>query len=300
MILVALVLAAGAVVMARSWISGQIADRAPADEPEITTTTVVVAATPLRFGNKLEREHVRIVEWPAGLVPEGTFTTIEEVISDEEPRVVLQSIEANEPILASKITGPGQRASLSTIISAGMRAMTIRVNDVLGVAGFVLPNDRVDLLLTREIIKNQPITDVLLQNITVLGIDQKADQPDEGTADVVKAVTIEVTVEQAQKITLASTVGTISLALRDVENVASEETRTISLRDLNISEANITPPPVVAELEDDTDALAPPPAPVPTPTVMITEPAEEFGSIGITRGTARQEYRVNGTGQVMP
>ena len=225
MILVALVLAAGAVVMARSWISGQIADRAPADTPEITTTTVVVAAAPLRFGNKLEREHVKIVEWPAGLVPEGTFTTIEEIISDEEPRVVLQSIEVNEPILVTKITGPGQRASLSTIISAGMRAMTIRVNDVLGVAGFVLPNDRVDLLLTREIIKNQPITDVLLQNIKVLGIDQKADQPDDGAADVVKSVTIEVTVEQAQKITLASTVGTLSLALRDVENVASEATR---------------------------------------------------------------------------
>ncbi|MEX2298177.1 MAG: Flp pilus assembly protein CpaB [Dongiaceae bacterium] len=301
MILVAIVLAAGAVMMARSWISGQIADRAPDDAPEITTTTVVVAAAPLRFGNKLAREHVKIVEWPAALVPEGTFKTIDEVVSGE-PRVVLQSIEPNEPILVTKITGPGQRASLSTIISAGMRAMTIRVNDVLGVAGFVLPNDRVDLLLTREIISNQPITDVLLQNIKVLGIDQKADQPDEGTADVVKAVTIEVTVEQAQKITLASTVGTLSLALRDVENVASEPTRTISLRDLNVSETNITPAPVIAELEDDDDAgaLAPPPTPVPTPTAVITEPADEFGSIGITRGTARQEYRVNSTGQVMP
>ena len=300
MILVALVLAAGAVVMARSWITGQIAEREPAEVAQIETTTVVVAATPLRFGNKLAREHVKIVEWPAALVPEGTFQKIEDVVNDQDPRVVLQSIEPNEPILVSKVTGPGQRASLSTIITEGMRAMTIRVNDVLGVAGFVLPNDRVDLLLTREIIKGQPITDVLLQNVKVLGIDQKADQPDEGTADVVKAVTIEVTVEQAQKITLASTVGTLSLALRDVLNVASEPTRTVSLRDLNIGEANVAPAPVVAELTDDVEALAPPPAPTPTPTVATSAPAEEFDTIGITRGTARQEYRINSTGQVMP
>ena len=300
MILVALVLAAGAVVMARSWITGQIAEQEPAEVAKIETTTVVVAAAQLRFGNKLAREHVKIVEWPAALVPEGTFQKIEDVVSDEDPRVVLQSIEPNEPILVSKVTGPGQRASLSTIITEGMRAMTIRVNDVLGVAGFVLPNDRVDLLLTREIIKGQPITDVLLQNVKVLGIDQKADQPDEGTADVVKAVTIEVTVEQAQKITLASTVGTLSLALRDVQNVASEPTRTVSLRDLNIGEANIAPAPVVAELADDVDALEPPPAPTPEPAVAMTAPAEEFDTIGITRGTARQEYRINSTGQVMP
>jgi pilus assembly protein CpaB len=302
MILVALVLAAGAVVMARSWIAGQIAGQEPVEVAQIETTTVVVAAAQLRFGNKLAREHVKIVEWPAALVPEGTFQKIEDVVSDEDPRVVLQSIEPNEPILVSKVTGPGQRASLSTIITEGMRAMTIRVNDVLGVAGFVLPNDRVDLLLTREIIKDQPITDVLMQNVKVLGIDQKADQPDEGTADVVKAVTIEVTVEQAQKITLASTVGTLSLALRDVQNVASEPTRTVSLRDLNISEANIAPAPVVAELSADVDALAPPPAPEPAaaPAIVTTAPAEEFDTIGITRGTARQEYRINSTGQVMP
>jgi pilus assembly protein CpaB len=300
MILVALVLAAGAVVMARSWIAGQIAGQEPVEVAQIETTTVVVAAAQLRFGNKLAREHVKIVEWPAALVPEGTFQKIEDVVSDEDPRVVLQSIEPNEPILVSKVTGPGQRASLSTIITEGMRAMTIRVNDVLGVAGFVLPNDRVDLLLTREIIKGQPITDVLLQNVKVLGIDQKADQPDEGTADVVKAVTIEVTVEQAQKITLASTVGTLSLALRDVQNVASEPTRTVSLRDLNISEANLAPAPVVAELSEDVDALAPPPAPTPAPAVVTAAPAEEFDTIGITRGTARQEYRINSTGQVMP
>jgi len=309
------VLAAGAALLARSWISSQIARQQPETEQvkQIDLATVVVATAPLRFGNQLSREHVKLVDWPANALPEGTFTTIEEVIDPDKPRVVLQSIEPNEPILVTKVTGPGQRASLSTVIAEGMRAMTIRVNDVAGVAGFVLPNDRVDLLLTREVIKNQPITDVLMQNVKVLGIDQKADSP-EGKPDVVKAVTIEVTVEQAQKITLAASVGEISLALRDVQNVDAEPVRTVSLRDLNIGEALVTPdPPVMAQLpsldepmpepeamQAPTPTPAPEPLPAPVPTTVQAPPAEDFGMIGITRGLSRQEYKINSTGNVMP
>ena len=303
MIVVALVLAAGAALLARSWITGQITrQQQETVVPQMELTTVVVATAPLRFGNTLLREHVKVIEWPATAVPEGAFKTIEELINDEQPRVVLQPIEPNEPILLTKVTGPGQRATLSTVISEGMRAMTIRVNDVAGVAGFVLPGDRVDLLLTREVIENQPITDVLMQNVKVLGIDQKVQAPEEQQADVVKAVTIEVTVEQAQKITLAATVGELSLALRDVTNVASEAVRTVSLRDLNLGEAIVTPDPdVVAELASDTDAdQEPEPTPAPVPTAIPAPASEEFDSIGITRGLARQEYKVNSSGQVMP
>ena len=302
MIVVALVLAAGAALLARSWITGQIAQREEqtAAAPQMELTTVVVATAPLRFGNTLTSEHVKLVDWPAASVPEGVFHTIEEVINEEQPRVVLSPIEPNEPILPTKITGPGQRATLSTVISEGMRAMTIRVNDVAGVAGFVLPGDRVDLLLTREVIEDQPITDVLLQNIKVLGIDQKVQAPEEQQADVVKAVTIEVDVEQAQKITLAATVGELSLALRDVTNVESEPVRTVSLRDLNLSEAIVTPDPEVADVSADDSEPEPEPNPEPLP-VAITAPAvEEFDSIGITRGLSRQEYKINSTGQVMP
>ena len=304
MIVVALVLAAGAALLARSWITGQITRQQveTAAVPQIEVTTVVVATAPLRFGNTLTREHVKLVDWPAAAVPEGAFTTIEEVINEEQPHVVLQSIEPNEPILPTKITGPGQRATLSTVIADGMRAMTIRVNDVAGVAGFVLPNDRVDLLLTREMIEGQPITDVLMQNVKVLGIDQRAAAPEEANADVVKAVTIEVTVEQAQKITLAATVGTLSLALRDIKNVDSEAVRTVSLRDLNQSEAIVIPDPdVVADAATDDDSEAEPePIPEPVPMAITAPAAEEFDSIGITRGTSRQEYKINSTGQVMP
>lgn len=297
MIVVALVLAAGAALLARSWITGQIGrqQQETAAVPQVELSTVVVATVPLRFGNTLSREHVKVIDWPAGALPEGTFTSIEELINEEEPRVVLQPIEPNEPILLTKVTGPGQRATLSTVIAEGMRAMTIRVNDVAGVAGFVLPGDRVDLLLTREVIEDQPITDVLMQNVKVLGIDQRVQAPEEEQADVVKAVTIEVTVEQAQKITLAATVGVLSLALRDVTNVDSEAVRTVSLRDLNLGEAIMTPEPdVVAELDTAE------PAPAPVPTAIPAPAAEEFDSIGITRGLARQEYKINSSGLVMP
>jgi pilus assembly protein CpaB len=306
MIVVALVLAAGAALLARSWISGQVARQEQTTVvQQMELTTVVVATAPLRFGNELLREHVKVIEWPATALPEGVFQNIDDLIDSERPRVVLQSIEVNEPILLTKVTGPGERASLSTIISEGMRALTIRVNDVAGVAGFVLPGDRVDLLLTREVIKDQPITDVLMQNVRVLGIDQKADSP-EATPDVVKAVTIEVTVEQAQKITLAASVGQLSLALRDVANVDSEPVRTVSLRDLNISEALVTPnPPIMADLpslDDEGTMPAPAPEPIPAlvPMAVQPPPAEEFGTIGITRGLARQEYKLNSTGRVMP
>ena len=117
-------------------------------------------------------------------------------------RVVLASIEANEPVLASKITGPGQRATLSAVIGAGMRAVTIRVNDVEGVAGFVLPGDHVDVLLTRLPDKRSGDTDVVLQNVKVLAVDQLADDSSEKPA-VVKAVTLEVDTVSAQKLSLA-------------------------------------------------------------------------------------------------
>jgi pilus assembly protein CpaB len=124
---------------------------------------------------------------------------------------VLTAIEANEPILASKITGSGQRATLSAMLQDGMKAVTVRVNDVVGVAGFVLPRDRVDVVLTRQQDRMVAAAAVVLQNVRVLAIDQTADERAEKPS-IAKAVTLEVEVTAAQKLALASTVG--SLALR--------------------------------------------------------------------------------------
>jgi pilus assembly protein CpaB len=282
----ALMCAMLAVFLARSWILDQSA-RPTAEVVQAPVVKVVAAAAPLKFGDRLAKENLRLMDWPTGSVPEGAFQSVDELLGPE-PRVALQAIQPNELILVNKVTGPGQRASLSAVITSGMRAMTIRVNDVLGVAGFVLPGDRVDMMLTREIVKDQPITNVLLQNVKVLGIDQRSEQQNNQPA-VVKAVTIEVTTEQAQKITLAARVGVLSLALRDVSNVELAPVKPVSLKDLGISEAIGTVEPKPEDKKNQT----------PVVKIVPKKPENALPSIGITRGTARQEYKVTPEGTVL-
>ena len=134
-----------AVFVAQAWLSSQAEMRAKnfeAQKKPIATQTLVVAARPLRFGAELGAMSLRELPWPNEAVPAGAFSKIADLTSSR--RVVLTAIEANEPILASKITGAGQRAPLSAVLQDGMKAVTIRVNDVEGVAGFVLPGDRVE------------------------------------------------------------------------------------------------------------------------------------------------------------
>ncbi|WP_245472977.1 Flp pilus assembly protein CpaB, partial [Mesorhizobium sp. M7A.F.Ca.MR.148.00.0.0] len=154
--------------------------------------TVVVAAMPLKFGDPLSADKLREIPWPAGAVPAGAFKTTKEALAGEGTRQALQTISANEPILTSKITGPGQRATLSAVLGEGMKAVSIRVNDVLGVAGFVFPGDRVDVLLTRTARgdggADQSFVDVLLQSMKVLAVDQVADESKDSPT-VVKSVT---------------------------------------------------------------------------------------------------------------
>jgi pilus assembly protein CpaB len=228
-----------AVFLAQSWLNSQAEMRLRSIEAQkktIPTQTIVVASKPLRFGNELTAMSLREIAWPEGAVPAGTFNKISDLMS-EGRRVVLTAIEANEPILASKITGPGQRATLSAVIRDGMKAVTVRVNDVEGVAGFVLPGDRVDIMLTRQQDKNAA-TDVVLQNVRVLAVDQVADERADKPS-LAKAITLEVEVAWAQKLALAATVGTIALALRKAGEATEQNTRRITLSDLpktNISD----------------------------------------------------------------
>jgi pilus assembly protein CpaB len=285
----ALVLALGAVFLVRGYLTGR--GTAPqASVNQVAMAKVVAAAVRLKFGDRLSAENLRTIEWPAASVPEGAFKTVDELLKGD-PRTVLQPIEPGELVLASKITGPGQRASLSAVIAEGMRAMTIRVNDVLGVAGFVLPGDHVDLMLTRQLENNDPITDVLLQNVKVLGIDQRSDQS-KSDPDVAKAVTIEVTTEQAQKVTLGAKVGIISLALRGMANVELSPSRTISLRDLSVGEA-------IGTAAAPGSKPATPPVETNKPAVTILRRVDPYSTIVITRGTAAASYKVNPEGVVV-
>jgi pilus assembly protein CpaB len=195
---------------------------------------------------------VRLQTWPANAMPEGVFTNVSELT--RESRVALRPIEPNEPILASRISGAGGRATLSSTISAGHRAVAIRVNDVVGVAGFVLPGDFVDVLLTREDGSNRRNdanmrTDLLIANVRVLAVDQTANE-NRNDPQVARAVTIEVTPEDGQKVALAGQIGTLSLSLRRADDIAqpganTPAPETIRIDDLR-AEAAARPHPTPA------------------------------------------------------
>jgi pilus assembly protein CpaB len=208
------------------------------DAAKVSMTTVVVARKPLEFGNELAADALEEKQWPAEAVPEGSFTKIEEVVGTER-RVALRSIAVGEPVLKEKVSGFGGRAALSQVIAEGYRAVAVRVTDVSGAGGFILPGDRVDVLSTISPTneKLDTITNILLEDVRVLAIDQEADEST-GGAIVAKAATIEVKPEDAQKIALASTIGTLSLSLRntlalaDAANDKAPANRPIRYKDL--------------------------------------------------------------------
>lgn len=214
----------------------------------VDTVPVVVAGRAIEFGQTLTPDMLHLQAWPANAVPEGAFGAVADLTA-AEARVALRPMEANEPILASRISGAGGRATLSAAISEGHRAVAIRVNDVIGVAGFVLPGDLVDILLTRQEgagYNNQSMrTDLLVENVRVLAVDQSASESS-NDPQVARAVTIEVTPADGQKIALASQIGTLSLSLRRPDDVGvtgegAVPTRTIRIEDLRAASGERAP-----------------------------------------------------------
>ena len=221
-----------AVFLAQIWLNNQAELRMRSLEAhkkaEPPAHTIVVASQPLRFGDDVSARALREVPWPSDALPAGAFSKISELTADK--RVVVMPIEVNEAVLATKITGPGQRATLSATLQNEMKAVTIRVNDVEGVAGFVLPGDHVDVVMSRSD-QNVSTNDVVIQNARVLAIDQLADERADKPS-VAKAVTLEVDVASGQKLALASTVGTLSLMLRKAGELAETMSRRVTLADL--------------------------------------------------------------------
>jgi pilus assembly protein CpaB len=264
MVGIAVVFGLLAVFVAQGWLSYQaelsrktVAPKAAA----VATRTIVIAAAALRFGAPLAAESLREVAWPEEAIPAGTFSTIAELTS--EKRIVLASIARSEPILRTKVTGPGQKATLSAVIQDGMRAVTVRVNDVEGVGGFILPGDHVDVLLTRQ--SNERLNgtnDVVIQNTRVLAIDQLADDAAD-RPQVVRAVTVEVDTVGAQKIALAASLGNLSLMLRRAGEQHMDATRRITTSDLTQTEV-----------------------------IQRAPEAKRFTKVSVTRAANRQEYNV--------
>jgi pilus assembly protein CpaB len=235
-----------AVFVAQSWLNSAAEQRLKsleANKKPVSTRTIVVAAKPLRFGMEVTEAQLKEISWPDAALPAGSFAKIADVLTGK--RIALGAIEPNEPLLGSKITGPGQRATLSAMLRDGLKAVTIRVNDVDGVGGFVLPGDRVEVSLTRQIDKTNATSEVVLQNVRVLAVDQIADERTEKPT-VVKAVTLEVDEIGAQKLTLAASVGSLSLMLRKAGEATNQYTRRITLNDLGTPS---TPAPQEAKVQ---------------------------------------------------
>ena len=264
MVGIAVVFGLLAVFVAQGWLNYQAELSRKVVQPKakpVATRTIVIAAGPMRFGTHVSADNLKEVTWPDEALPAGTFGSIAEVMSGGK-RIVLASIERNEPILRTKVTGAGQKATLSAVIQDGMRAVTIRVNDVEGVGGFVLPGDHVDVLLTRQQERANGTNDVVIQNARVLAVDQLADDAADRPT-VVKAVTLDVDTVAAQKIALASSLGSLSLMLRRAGEQHMDATRRITASDLAQTE-------VVARTTD----------------------AKRFTKVSVTRAANKQEYNV--------
>ena len=227
---VALILGVAAVFLANSYLNGTQRQAQLAG-----TTKVAVATVPLAYGVDITPDKFRFVDFPNTSIPAGAFTNAAQLTPAGKPaRIALLPIGVNEPILANKITGEGQGASIAALLPEGMRAASVRINDVSGVAGFIQPNDSVDVLITRQLGDagaQTQVTDVLLQNIHVLAIDQQAKNAD-GTPRVGRSATLEVTPLDAQKLALAQDVGSLSLVLRKPGETNNPVVETVSMNDL--------------------------------------------------------------------
>jgi pilus assembly protein CpaB len=248
LLLLAVVAGLAAAVYAAGWLSRQ---------GNLAASKVVVAAVDIDLGSKVTPQMLSAVDWPSGSVPPGAFKEIKDV----QDRVVKVGVNRGEAILDRKLMPPGSQGGLSAVISEGKRAMTVRVNDVIGVAGFALPGNRVDVMVNaqRDAGKGEapvPVSMTVLEHVLVLAVAQEANR-DETKPKVVNAVTLELSPADAEKLDLARSVGTLSLVLRNQLDKNLVATPGISKQQL------FSPGLMTAKLD------APPARPVPVPVPLV-------------------------------
>jgi pilus assembly protein CpaB len=216
LIVFALVIGLAAAVYATGWVSRQAG---------VASNKIVVAAVDIELGSKVNREMLATVEWPSSSVPAGAFKELTEL----QDRTVKVGVMRGEPLLERKLAPVGTMGGLSAVIAEGKRAMTVRVNDVVGVAGFALPGNYVDVMVNaqQERDKGQEgkqISKTVLERVLVLAVAQEAGR-DDTKPKVVSAVTLELSPADSEKLDLARSVGTLSLVLRnqiDQQSVATD------------------------------------------------------------------------------
>ena len=238
------------------------------------TIQVVVSAKPLALGTRLQAGDVRLVTWPAAEPVQGMFTAVNDVVN----RAVITSMVENEPFLEGKLAPKEGGAGLAATIPDGMRAVSVSVNDVIGVAGFVVPGTMVDVLVTGDTPVGH-VTRTILENVRVMAAGQKVEQDREGRPQTVPVITLLVDPQAADALAMANTEGRIQLALRNT-----------------LDSAKVTPPPVLQAMLFTGVSL--PPAPTvakstthaPAPKPAVAPPPETF-NVEVIRGDKKEESK---------
>jgi pilus assembly protein CpaB len=274
MMVAAVIAGLGAVIIGARWLSQQATGSA---------NKLVVAVSDIDLGSRLTPAMLKAVDWPASSMPKGAFATPAELDS----RVLRASVLSGEPVLESKLAPVGSKGGLSAVVAEGKRAMTVRVNDVIGVAGFALPGNYVDIIINTQEEnaksgnKDQQISKIVLEHILVLAVAQEVGR-DETKPKVVSAVTVEVTPEQAEKLDLARSVGTLSLMLRNQVDLKMAGTDGATKATL----LNTPPEPIVTA---KVEPAKPPPVVKKKPVTVATapEPAPRSNCVEVIRGITR-------------
>jgi pilus assembly protein CpaB len=240
-LLVGIALAGGAVYLAKDQITRYQMANARAQEAlakVVPTVTVYVADKPLRYGQKLTKEDVRLVDWPENAIPEGSFIKEAALFPDnsDELRVVLRAMEKDEAIMAIKVTEPGEDTGLTSRLERGKRAFTIKVDVSSGVSGFLRPGDRVDVFWTGRADlggqnSNSDITKLIEAGVKLIAIDQSAGgELDEAT--IARTVTVAISPQQVAALAQAQSTGKLSLSLVGAEDDTIAEAINVDQRSL--------------------------------------------------------------------
>ncbi|MEQ1438730.1 Flp pilus assembly protein CpaB [Fontimonas sp. SYSU GA230001] len=258
----ALLLGVVAAVLAARWMQQRLA---AVESARSSTTAVVVAAKTIPFGERIREGDVKTVAWPTMELPSDSFSDPTQVVG----RFANQKFLPGEMILKPRVVEQSAGNLLSTMIEPNMRAVTVRVNDVIGVAGFLLPGNRVDVLATRMNEQRRAETRTLLQNLRVLAVDQTTAQAGKDEPVVVRAVTLEMSPEQAELLVSATEEGTVQLALRNPDDT-SVAVRPAPPSTIPLEE----PPPAAAAPAPAVRRAAAPKAPPPKDTVTVIRQAQ--------------------------
>lgn len=254
MLLLSVMAGLAAVVLAARWLSQQAVG--PAQQ------FVVVASRDVNLGQPITPVMVELVPWPSAAVPKGAYANVSEL----DGRVLRIGLQRGEPILESRLAPVGTRGGLSAVIADGKRAITVRVNEVVGVAGFALPGNFVDVMVSTKDTQQRAVSKIVLERIMVLAVAQEASR-DDTKPRLVNAVTLEVSPDQAERLDLARSVGTLSLVLRN--QVDSQPAPTVGVRTADLlgieQAAQPAPRPAPKRI-----ARAPAPPPVEKPAEPAT------------------------------